>query len=141
MNDTALKIQLIERKIESKKYLKEVKNIREWGGADVIIRSEMTRDLARWLDAQPTVVSFQSTDPMRRLILTRYSKELSWFFYQLADLFKEIYDYVSKYDLYACFAESAKEHLDRNKDTGPEGLLLYVLNDGTNRFLYLMSDS
>ncbi len=59
----------------------------------------------------------------------KWSKELSWLFYQLKNLFSEKIDYVSKYDFYGLLGQSAIDYLTNNEELqDAKGLLLTVLN-------------
>jgi hypothetical protein len=107
----------------------EARTVKEWGGADVIIEARLDENTKRWLGDQPYVISPQNTDPRRRAVITEYSKELSWLFYQLRDIFHGKLDYVSKYDFYSVLAQSAIDYLKNNEDLkDAKGLLIEVLN-------------
>lgn len=102
---------------------------REWGGADVVIRKELDEETKRWLGESAIVIGLQHSDPRRRAVITEYSKELSWLFYQLKDVFSHEIDYVSKYDFYGLLAQAAINYLDENEESkNKESLLLSVLN-------------
>ena len=89
----------------------------------------MDASTEKWLSEQPYVISFQKTKPSRRAVITKYSKELSWLFYQLKDLFSGKIDYISKYDFYGSLAQSAIDYLSTNEDPqDAKGLLIEVLN-------------
>ena len=130
MNENLLKqIDNLKRRIEAVDITMEAKAVKEWGGADVIIKSKLDENTRKWLGDQPQVISLQNTKPRRRAVITEYSKELSWLFYQLRDLFSESIDYISKYDFYGLLAQSAIDYLTNNeclKDA--KGLLIEVLN-------------
>lgn len=122
-------IEALKRRIETTDFSLEVEDVKEWGGADVIIKSHLDKDTEKWLEDQPLVISFQSTEPRRRAVITKYSKELSWLFYQLKDFFSEKIDCISKYDFYGLLAQSAIDYLVNNEETrDAKGLLLTVLN-------------
>jgi hypothetical protein len=122
-------IKSLEHKIQTTNISMEARTVNEWGGADVIIKKILDADTEKWLGDQPLVISFQSTEPRRRAVITKYSMELSWLFYQLKDLFSEKIDYVSKYDFYGLLAQSAINYLTNNEETqDAKGLLLTVLN-------------
>lgn len=130
INKKAEKLEIIESKIKNNEYTSEIKNTKEFGGADVIISSELTSQNERWIKDQPSVISFQKTIPGKRLVITPYSLELSWLFYQLKDVFKESLDYVSKYDFYGSLAQAAIDFINKS---GPEyecnSLLIAVLEE------------
>jgi hypothetical protein len=122
-------LENIKHQIETTDITFEAKEVMEWGGADVIIKSVLDADTEEWLREQPLVINFQSTEPRRRVVVTKYSKELSWLFYQLKELFSEEIDYISKYDFYGLLAQSAIDYLTNNEETqDSKGLLLAVLN-------------
>jgi len=85
-----------------------------WGGADVTINTRMLKKHKEWLDNQPEVLSFQSTTPMRRVVVTKHAIELTWLFIQLRDLYLERINSVSKYDFYG---ELAQKAIDLLKET------------------------
>lgn len=130
MNDNLLvKIDDLKHHIESVDISMEAKTTEEWGGADVIIKSILDESIKEWLGEQPIVISFQSTEPRRRAVITKYSKELSWLFYELRNLFSEKIDYISKYDFYGLLAQTAIDCLENNEEAqDAKGLLLEVLN-------------
>jgi hypothetical protein len=99
-----------------------------WGGADVIINTRLLKKHKEWLGDQPVVLSFQSTTPMRRVVVTKYAVELSWLFIQLRELYYERIDSVSKYDFYGELAQKAIDILkDTNNKCSVEVLLFEVL--------------
>ena len=128
-NNLRKRMNALERRIETADISKEASTVKEWEGADVIIKSRLDESIKEWLGDQPSVISLQSTNPRRRAVITEYSKELSWLFYQLRDLFSEKIDYVSKYDFYGLLAQTAIDYLG-NSEEPPDvrGLLLEVLN-------------
>jgi hypothetical protein len=130
MKDSILtQIEDIERRIMTSDISVEAKTVKEWGGADVIIKARLDKDTQNWLGGQPLVISLQNTEPQRRAVITSYAKELSWLFYQLKGIFAERIDYVSKYDFYGLLAQSAIDHVARNKESqDAKPLLLSVLN-------------
>lgn len=130
MKDSLLKqIEDLEQRIMTSDVSVEARTVKEWGGADVIIKARLDEDTQNWLGNQPLVISLQSTEPRRRAVITNYAKELSWLFYQLRGIFSERIDYVSKYDFYGLLAQSAIDHVATNKETqDAKPLLLSVLN-------------
>lgn len=127
--DLLTQIEELKRRIETTDISMEARDVKEWGGADVIIKRILDADTEKWLGDQLLVISFQSGEPIRRAVITKYSKELSWLFYQLKNLFSERIDYVSKYDFYGLLAQSAIDYLTNNEETqDAKGLLLTVLN-------------
>ena len=127
--DLLTQIEELKQTIETTDISMEAKAVEEWGGADVIIKSRLDADIEEWLGAQPLVIGFQSTEPERRAVITKYSKELSWLFYELRNIFSEKLDYVTKYDFYSLLAQSAIDYLAKHEETqDAKGLLLTVLN-------------
>lgn len=126
---------LLKQLDELKQYI-EVNDIsgetlltREWEGADVLIKKNLELVAKQWIENQPIVISFQSKEPRRRVVVTNYSKELSWLFYRLGDIFSAQLDYVSKYDFYGLLAQSAIDYLANNdEDRDAKTLLITVLN-------------
>ena len=115
--------------MESSSGLDEARIVKEWGGTDVIIKSKLDENSKKWLGDKRYVISLQNTEPRRRAVVTEYSKELSWLFYQLRDLFSGKIDYISKYDFYGLLAQSAIDYLANNGDQqDAKGLLIEVLN-------------
>ncbi len=102
----------------------------EWSGADVIICSVADDMARRWIDNKPMVVSMQLLEPRRRLVVTKYAKELSWLFYQMRDAAKNKIDFVSKYDFYGLLAQSAINFIELNKEYEMSDLLLAVYYAG-----------
>ncbi|BBO16659.1 conserved hypothetical protein [Candidatus Brocadia pituitae] len=130
MKDSLLtQIEKLEQKIKTTDISAEARTVKEWGGADVIIKERLDRDVKNWLGNQPLVISLQNTEPRRRAVITNCAKELSWLFYQLKGIFFERIDYISKYDFYGLLAQSAIDHITKSKETqDAKPLLLAVLN-------------
>lgn len=129
-NDMLLKqLDDLQHKIDTMEFVTESEKVREWDGADVIISKRLNNRIKNWLGGQPLVISFQETMPARRAVITEFSKELSWLFYRLRDIFAGRIDYISKYDFYGLLAQSAIDYLEINKDSPQcKGLLLTVVN-------------
>ncbi len=90
----------------------------------------MDEGTEKWLTEALVVISLQNTEPQRRAVITQFSKELSWLFYQLRDVFSDSLDYISKYDFYRSLAQTAIDHLEENRDSTQSKLLLKaVLNE------------
>ena len=127
--DLLTQVEDLKQRIETIDISIEARNVNEWGGADVIIKSRLDADTQKWLGAQPLVISFQSNEPRRRAVITNYSKELSWLFYELTNIFSDNLDYISKYEFYGLLAQSAIDYLASNEEAqDAKGLLLTVLN-------------
>ena len=127
--DLLTQIEDLEQRIKTTDISMETRAVKEWGGADIVINRILDADTEKWLRNQPLVISFQSTEPRRKAVITKYSKELSWLFYQLKNIFSDKIDDVSKYDVYGLLAQSAIDYLTDNEETqDAKGLLLAVLN-------------
>jgi hypothetical protein len=108
----------------------------DWGGADVIITREVTDSHREWLGTQPIVVSFQNTEPRRRLIVTSFHQELSWLFIQMRDLFSGHLDYITKFDFYGSLAENAIQVKKRDSKQ-----ILFAVIDAALVYLECMNKS
>jgi len=130
MDDKILnEVRNLESIIVNKSYSQSLKNIKDFGGADVIICNQFTKELEKWVDSQPTVISIQTTIPRRRVVVTEFSKELSWLFYELKKIFSSRIDYISKYEFYGSLADSAISYISKNADNQiVDDLLLTVTN-------------
>lgn len=123
------KLNDLEKKIQSGNFLKGEEISKNWGGADVIISKEMTEEIKNWCNDKTEIISFQNTIPKRRVVVTKYSKELIWLFNQLGDIFSEKIDYISKYDFFGSLAQEAIKFLKKNPENiYPEQFLIKVLN-------------
>ena len=129
------KLDSLEQKIESGGIEKETSSAKEWGGADVVIRKRLNDSVKEWLGDQSTVISLQETEPRRRAVITEFSKELSWLFYQLRDIFAEEIDYISKYDFYGMLAQASIDYLEKNRENPKCNQLLYSVLDKAKSFL------
>jgi len=119
----------LERQIHGGNISQKAVTTREWGGADVVICTELDEQLKKWVKESRFVIRFQNIEPRRRVIITKYSKELSWLFNQLKCIFSEKIDCISKYDFYGLLAQSAINYLKDNKEKEDmKALLLVVLN-------------
>jgi len=127
--DIVEKLNILERNILKKELLSLSEHTEEWSGADVIITNKLTKDHLKWLGNDNEIISLQETIPKKRLVITKYSKELSWLFYQLKKIFKSNIDHISKYDFYGILAQTAIDYINKNKrKLNDKILLLYVLD-------------
>ena len=106
------KLKLLRASIEASDY--SLENIREWGGADVIITKDVERIDPDWVKNQPIVIGEQEDEPQRRLVVTEYSIELSWVFEQLRNIFDELIDFNNKYHFYGSLAQTALDVISEN---------------------------
>ena len=128
------KLDSLERKIESGNIVREASSIMEWAGADVIISSQLNDSVKEWFGDQLMVISLQKTEPRRRAVITEFSKELSWLFYQLKDIFAEEIDNMSKHDFYGMLAQVSIDYLEKNQENPKCDQLLYSVLDKARSF-------
>jgi hypothetical protein len=122
-------LERVEERLQTEDISRKASTTREWRGADVIISKGLDNNFRKWLTGQPLVISPQDTEPRRRAVITEYSKELSWLFYKLREIFSDRIDYTSKFDFYGSLAQSAIDYLGRNKESRDvKALLLTVLS-------------
>ena len=128
------KLDALERKIESGNIVKEASSIMEWAGEDVIISSQLNDTIKKWFGDQFMIITLQKTDPRRRAVITEFSKELSWLFYQLRDILDKEIDYISKYDFYGMIAQASIDYLEKNQENLKCDQLLYSVLDKARSF-------
>ncbi len=134
MNETIAKqLDELQRKIEAGDFIRDAQTVSEWGGADVIISSRLSQDVEKWLGDGHLVISLQDTEPRRRAVITACSKELSWLFYRLRDIFVGTIDFMSKYDFYGRLAQSAIDYIEANKECSECTHLLKTVLDEAKR--------
>ena len=122
-------LERVEERLQTEDISRKASTTREWRGADVIITKGLENNFKKWLEDQAFVISSQNTEPRRRAVITEYSKELSWLFYKLREIFSDRIDYTSKFDFYGSLAQSAIDYLGKNKETRDvKALLLTVLS-------------
>lgn len=117
------------RQIISASDIQQLSNMAvEWGGADVIISAIRDERIDRFLSSQPIVISPQKSLPMRRAVVTRHAKPLSWLFFELRDLFRGRLNHISKFDFYGALAQAALDYLAEHPepDTCQDFLLAVV---------------
>ena len=124
----------LRQKIQNEDIATISKDTKNLGGADVVIKKKMDKSTESWLEDQPLVISYQKFEPKRRVVITKYSKELSWLFIQLKIIYSEKIDYISKYDFYGLLAQSAIDYLKISDESNLSSLLLTVL-DSSKKFL------
>ena len=128
-------LERVEQRLQTEDISRKASTTKEWRGADVIISKGLDNNYQKWLEDQPFVVSSQNTEPRRRAVVTEYSKELSWLFYQLKQIFSDRIDYISKYDFYGSLAQSAIDYLGKNKESRDVKAMLLTVLGTSKRFL------
>jgi len=88
---------------------------KEWGGANVVITSRQVNRASS---------SFYS---QLRHIVTADAKELSWLFYQLQDIFAQLYDSASKLEFFGRLANTALRYQRMSKDDENQRDLLFAV--------------
>ena len=78
--DVQTRLDDLQQRIEKIDISIEAKGVSVWKGADVTIALRSSPELRKWVGNQPMVISFQSSEPRRRLVITKYALELSWLF-------------------------------------------------------------
>ena len=134
-NKIISELEKLEKQIKNDNLPKGATATEEWGGADVIIKEQRDESINEWLRDQPLVLSPQKTEPRRRAVITEHSRELSWLFIQLRDIFDGQIDYISKYDFYGSLAQSAIDYLEKNNDTRDLKVLLLTVLQAAKVFL------
>ena len=128
------KLDSLERKIESGNIVREANSIIDWAGSDVIISSQLNDSVKEWFGDQFMEFPFQKAEPRRRAVFTEFSKELSWLFYQLKDIFAEEIDNMSKHDFYGMLAQASIDYLEKNQENLKCAQLLYSVLDKARSF-------
>jgi len=119
------KLEKLRTQIKQRQY----KRAEEWEGSDVVICSNPSKSQLLWIGEQNLVIRLQDTEPRRRLVVTKYSMELSWLFNELRDIFFKIFDFVNKYDFYGVLAQAALDYIYMNEENEDiNGLLSTVLS-------------
>lgn len=126
----AKQLEELHHQIQSRDFVQEAHSTPEWGGADVIISSHMSDRIRNWLEDAPFVISPQKSVPRRRAVITHFSRELSWLFDRLRDVYKGTLDHISKYDFYGRLARSALDYIEANKEHIDCTDLLYAVLQG-----------
>ena len=123
------KLDSLELKIESRNIVKEANSIMEWAGSDVIISNQLNDAIKEWFGDQFAVITLEKTEPRRKAVITEFSKELSWLFYQLKDIFSGELNYISKPVFFGMLAQTSIDYLEMNKeDVKCDQLLSSVLD-------------
>ena len=129
------KLDSLELKIESRNIVKEANSIMEWAGSDVIISSQLNDAIKEWFGDQFAVITLEKTEPRRKAVITEFSKELSWLFYQLKDIFAGELNYISKPVFYGMLAQTSIDYLEKNRENPKCNQLLYSVLDKAKSFL------
>ena len=131
----------IEEKINDQNFKIDITDICNFSGADVIISSKMNSRLKEFINDTPFIVNLDSQDfveEKHRVIITKYSKELSWLFFKLRDIFKDKIDFSNKFQFYGILAEAAKNKLQKNPNCSLNDLLRSVLNHGAWKYFFII---
>jgi hypothetical protein len=128
------KLDSLELKIESRNIVKEANSIMEWAGSDVIISSQLNDAIKEWFGDQFAVITLEKTEPRRKAVITEFSKELSWLFYQLKDIFAGELNYISKPVFFGMLAQTSIDYLEMNKEDVKCDQLLFSVLDKARSF-------
>ena len=128
------KLDSLELKIESRNIVKEANSIMEWAGSDVIISRQLNDSIKEWFGDQFSEITLEKTEPRRRAVITEFSKELSWLFYQLKDIFAGELNYISKPVFYGMLAQTSIDYLEKNKEDVKCDQLLFSVLDKARSF-------
>ena len=128
------KLDSLELKIESRNIVKEANSIMEWAGSDVIISSQLNDGIKEWFGDQFAVITLEKTEPRRKAVITEFSKELSWLFYQLKDIFAGELNYISKPVFFGMLAQTSIDYLEMNKEDVKCDQLLFSVLDKARSF-------
>ena len=128
------KLDSLERKIRSGIIVREANSIMEWAGSDVIISSQLNDSIKEWFGDQFEVITLEKTEPRRRAVITEFSKELSWLFYQLKDIFAGKLNYISKPVFFGMLAQTSIDYLEMNKEDVKCDQLLFSVLDKARSF-------
>ncbi len=88
---------------------------KEWEGANIVITSRQVNRASN---------SFYS---QLRHVVTADAKELSWLFYQLQDIFAQLYDSASKLEFFGRLANTALRYQRMSKDDENQRDLLFAV--------------
>jgi len=77
--------------------VKDIRALRDWGGADVIV-------------AHVSIEMSGGFYPEPRTVVTQFSREVSWLFEKLRDVFSDLLDGTSKIEFYGRLANAAKNY-------------------------------
>ena len=142
MNKLTKELERVENKIKNKEY-QNIESIDDWGGANVCISKEKTKDLTSWIANQPEEIynlDFEAPDfveDKRRIVITSHVKELSWLFCELRDAFYDYIDFRTKFQFYGLLAQSANNKLKESPNCNCQDLLNHVLNFGAWKYIKL----
>ena len=128
------KLDSLELKIESRNIVKEANSIMEWAGSDVIISNQLNDAIKEWFGDQFAVITLEKTEPRRKAVITEFSKELSWLFYQLKDIFAGELNYISKPVFFGMLAQTSIDYLEMNKEDVKCDQLLFSVLDKARSF-------
>lgn len=95
--------------------LTPIPTTKDWSGANVVITSRQVNKASSSFYSQP------------RHVVTADAKELSWLFYQLQDIFAQLYDDASKLEFFGRLANTALRYQRMNKDNENQRDLLFAV--------------
>ena len=90
--------------------------------------------IKEWFGDQFEVITLEKSEPRRRAVITEFSKELSWLFYQLKDIFAGELNYISKPVFYGMLAQTSIDYLEKNKEDVKCDQLLFSVLDKARSF-------
>lgn len=136
-NDGEIRLQKIYNHIINNEVPELAFNTKEWGGAGIII---MDPEGKTNINGYP-ITENQIKENLRGKIcvFTKYSKELSWLFYELRDAGIRKIDFLNKYFFYEMLATNAISYIEANEEIDLKELLLKVYDIG-KFFLDLMEE-
>lgn len=108
-------LDALRSQIQSGGYKRRIGSVSNWGGADLIVT--------------PVEIDRESL-PGKVIVVTAFTKELSWLINELRDICASFIDYFSKYRFYPRLGERANAFLSTHKSLADStDLLLAVLDE------------
>jgi hypothetical protein len=134
--DEEIKLQKIYNHIINNEVQELARETKEWGSAGIIIMNPQGKTN---INGSPITESQLRENHRGKIsVITKYSKELSWLFYELRDAGVRKIDFLNKYFFYEMLATNAISYIEANEEIDLKELLLKVYDIG--KFFLDLSD-
>ena len=125
--ETLQKLDKLQTEIEQRAYERQKPKSDEWEHCDVLVRGKANERTRHWGHVPPQSLDYHISEPRRRVVITRYARELIWLFEQLKAIHPGDIERISDHDFYGLLADEANLYLEQHKQSATASRLLEAM--------------